>query len=204
MATWWRARASQSPAGHGYSFLSVSASSAPGSERAAPPVFPGGIAGSAIPEPGRRSSRSCIRPAREVRPAAGSPGSRLLLLWVQPSLPPPLGRLWQSEAPVNSLVAAADAAEAAGRSQAAGRPAARSPGAAAAAAALAQPPRGAAESGVPLHGSERTETAGCSWARAWKVCACARERVWGRQSRIRAEERAGEPSTAPSAPPPVP
>lgn len=151
-----------------------------GSERAAPPVFPGGIAGSAIPEPGRRSSRSCIRPAREVRPAAGSPGSRLLLLWVQPSLPPPLGRLWQSEAPANSLVAAADAAEAAGRSQAAGRPAARSPGAAAAAAALAQPPE------VP-----RSPACPCTARRGRKPRAAAGQGR-GKCARVRARECGGD------------
>lgn len=151
-----------------------------GSERAAPPVFPGGIAGSAIPEPGRRSSRSCIRPAREVRPAAGSPGSRLLLLWVQPSLPPPLGRLWQSEAPANSLVAAADAAEAAGRSQAAGRPAARSPGAAAAAAALAQPPE-----------VRRSPACPCTARRGRKPRAAAGQGR-GKCARVRARECGGD------------
>lgn len=59
----------------------------PGAGGAAPPAFPGGIAGSAPREPGRRSSCSCVRSAREVRPAADGPGCRLLLL---PVLPLPL------------------------------------------------------------------------------------------------------------------
>lgn len=204
MATWWRARASQSPAGHGYSFLPVSVSSAPGLCKSRAPGLP-------RRDSGERDSgaREAVEPQLHSAGAGGAAGC-----W-QPGLqaPPPVGPAI-TPTPLRSALAIRGSREqpscgggrsGGGRKIAGSRPAGRAePWGSSGSGGASAAPRGAAESGVPLHGSERTETAGCSWARAWKVCACARERVWGRQSRIRAEERAGEPSTAPSAPPPVP
>lgn len=68
----------------------------PGAEEAAPTALPGGTAHSALRDPsGRASGCRSLQPAREVWPAAGCPGFRLLLLPVQPlnapPPPPPLG-----------------------------------------------------------------------------------------------------------------
>lgn len=110
------------PGWHSFSRVSrISPHPRPGAGGAAPPAFPGGIAGSAPREPGRRSSSSCVRPAREVRLAADGPGCRLLLLRVQPLPRRGSARLCKSQAFPSSLRSGGGRSEGGERS-AAGQP----------------------------------------------------------------------------------